>query len=121
MKIRNRSFNFSFDLYTQSICRVSVYSAMNSGEFSHVIIYIIQVFDGNNDINTVKSHNLNPPITARYIRFIPIDWHRRISMRVELYGCVPGKEGRCSNFMLSLSKKDRKSHMDVAIFLYTYL
>ena len=26
---------------------------------------------------------------ARYIRFIPIEWHNHISMRVEIYGC-PG-------------------------------
>ena len=90
---------------------------MNSGEllrvtwsnevvsvFLHVIIYIIQVFDGNNDEDTVKSHNLNPPITARYIRFRPIEWHVWIAMRVELYGCLQGKEGRCSNLMLTLSK-----------------
>ena len=42
-------------------------------------------------------------------------------MRVELYGCVQGKEGRFSNLMLSLSKNDQKSHMDVTIFLCTYL
>ena len=27
---------------------------------------------------------------ARYIRFQPTDWHARISMRVELYGCYAG-------------------------------
>lgn len=32
-------------------------------------------------------HQLNPPIRARYIRFLPEEWKERISMRVELYGC----------------------------------
>ncbi|KAL9957484.1 hypothetical protein ACROYT_G039122 [Oculina patagonica] len=45
-------------------------------------------FVGNTDQNTVVYHALNPPITARYIRFVPVDYHDRISMRVELYGCT---------------------------------
>lgn len=32
-------------------------------------------------------HQLNPPVRARYIRFLPKEWEERISMRVELYGC----------------------------------
>ena len=33
------------------------------------------------------SHDLNPPVTARYIRFQPIASHNWVAMRVELYGC----------------------------------
>ncbi|KAL9951704.1 hypothetical protein ACROYT_G044426 [Oculina patagonica] len=44
-------------------------------------------FAGNEDRDTVVSHELNPPIRARFIRFVPVSWHNRISMRVELYGC----------------------------------
>ena len=36
------------------------------------------------------SHDLNPPITARFIRFRPVSWVKHISMRVELYGCHSG-------------------------------
>ena len=50
-----------------------------------------KVFAGNIDQNTVVYHDLNPPITARYIRFKLVEWQGWISMRVELYGCVPGK------------------------------
>lgn len=46
------------------------------------------MFDGNTDQDTVVYHDLNPPITARYIRFLPVDWYLAISMRVELYGCT---------------------------------
>ena len=53
---------------------------------------MIQEFDGNTDKNNVVYHDLNPPITARYIRFLPVEWEDEISMRVELYGCVKGKE-----------------------------
>ena len=53
---------------------------------------MIQEFDGNTDKNNVVYHDLNPPITARYIRFLLVEWEDEISMRVELYGCVKGKE-----------------------------
>ena len=43
-------------------------------------------------MNTVVYHGLNPPIGARYIRVVPVDWHYWISMRIELYGCQ-GNEG----------------------------
>jgi len=33
------------------------------------------------------SHDLNPPVTARYIRFQPIASRNWVAMRVELYGC----------------------------------
>ncbi|XP_022809604.1 uncharacterized protein LOC111346591 [Stylophora pistillata] len=46
-----------------------------------------KVFDGNKDRNSVVYNELNPPITARFIRFQPVSWYSHISMRVELYGC----------------------------------
>ena len=56
--------------------------------------FIKQEFDGNTDKNSVIYHDLNAPIPARYIRFLPVEWNDEISMRVELYGCVKGKENR---------------------------
>ena len=52
----------------------------------------MQEFDGKIDENSVVYHDLNPSIIARYIRFLPVEWEDKISMRVELYGCVKGKE-----------------------------
>ena len=53
---------------------------------------MMQEFDGNIDENSVVYHDLNPLITARYLRFLPVEWESEISLRVELYGCVKGKE-----------------------------
>ena len=53
---------------------------------------IIEEFAGNADQDTVVYHELNPPITARYIRFRPVAWHGHISMRMELYGCNNAEE-----------------------------
>ena len=60
---------------------------------------MMQEFDGNTDKNNVVYHDLNPPITARYIRFLPVEKNNVISMRVELYGCVKGKG---NGFLLKL-------------------
>ncbi|XP_078351938.1 LOW QUALITY PROTEIN: polycystin-1-like protein 2 [Oculina patagonica] len=48
-------------------------------------------FAGNSNQNTVVRHDLNPPISARYIRFRPVSWYGEISMRAELYGCIAVK------------------------------
>ncbi|XP_066019015.1 uncharacterized protein [Pocillopora verrucosa] len=51
--------------------------------------FAAQVFNGNTDSDTVVYNTLTPPIITRYIRFKPAEWHNRISMRTEIYGC-PG-------------------------------
>lgn len=49
--------------------------------------FFFQEFIGNINKDTVVLHDLSPPITARYVRFLPLEWISHISMRVELYGC----------------------------------
>ena len=53
----------------------------------HGISIFFKEFSGNSDSTSVVSHDLIPPIMARYIRFRPLAWHWQIAMRVELYGC----------------------------------
>ena len=33
----------------------------------------------------------NPPIVSQYVRVLPVTWYNYISMRVDFYGCIPGK------------------------------
>ena len=33
-------------------------------------------------------HGLHSPITARFIRFLPMAWSVDVALRVELYGCI---------------------------------
>jgi len=47
----------------------------------------VQVFDGNEDSDSIVYHKLNPPIQASYIRLRPTGWSIHISLRMELYGC----------------------------------
>ena len=39
------------------------------------------------DRDLERIHYLNKPFVARYIRFHPIDWFKKISMRAGLIGC----------------------------------
>lgn len=34
-----------------------------------------------------RTHYLNNPFSARFIRFYPIEWNEMISMRAGVYGC----------------------------------
>ncbi|XP_022786019.1 uncharacterized protein LOC111326318 [Stylophora pistillata] len=47
----------------------------------------IRDFSGNINTTHVVTHHLKNPVIGRYVRFRPINWFRRICMRVEIYGC----------------------------------
>lgn len=51
-------------------------------------LILLKDFTGNSDRNSVVYHELNLPIRARYLRFLPANWDNYIAMRVELYGCA---------------------------------
>nr|KAG5690666.1 hypothetical protein BaRGS_007637 [Batillaria attramentaria] len=46
-----------------------------------------KLFGGNSDKDTERVHFLNSPFVARYVRFIPVEWRKKISMRAGLLGC----------------------------------
>ena len=55
---------------------------------SYQILCHFQVFQGNNDQETVVSHVLPQHIRARFVRFWPKTWVNKYrAMRAELYGC----------------------------------
>ncbi|XP_071343151.1 retinoschisin-like [Trachinotus anak] len=47
-----------------------------------------RVFYGNSDRSSTVQNLLRPPIVARYIRLLPLGWHTRIAMRMELLMCI---------------------------------
>ncbi|XP_041791672.1 retinoschisin-like [Chelmon rostratus] len=47
-----------------------------------------RVFYGNSDRSSTVQNLLRPPIVARYIRLLPLGWHTRIAMRLELLMCM---------------------------------
>lgn len=49
-----------------------------------------KVFQGNFDRYVIVSHDLAPPIRAKYIRFHPKTCYGNNAMRVEIYGCYYG-------------------------------
>lgn len=59
-----------------------------------------QVIPGNTNTYLESKHELEPPLWASKIRFLPYSYHRRtVCMRVELYGCYwSGKLFALANF-----------------------
>ncbi|XP_068455509.1 retinoschisin 1a [Clinocottus analis] len=47
-----------------------------------------RVFYGNADRSSSVQNLLRPPIVARYIRVLPLGWHTRIALRMELLLCM---------------------------------
>ncbi|KAL2089506.1 hypothetical protein ACEWY4_014194 [Coilia grayii] len=47
-----------------------------------------RVFYGNSDRTSTVQNILRPPIVARYIRLLPLGWHTRIAIRLELLMCL---------------------------------
>ncbi|XP_056464003.1 retinoschisin 1a [Gadus chalcogrammus] len=47
-----------------------------------------RVFYGNSDRSSSVQNLLRPPIVARYLRILPLGWHTRIAMRIELLLCM---------------------------------
>lgn len=48
-----------------------------------------QVLDGNTNPYDIVLKDLEPPLIARFVRFIPVTDHSmNVCLRVELYGCV---------------------------------
>ena len=39
------------------------------------------------DKSTERRHYLNQPVIARFIRFHPVAWHKRIGLRAGVIGC----------------------------------
>jgi discoidin domain receptor family protein 2 len=49
---------------------------------------MLQVIEGNSNTYLGSKRELDPPVWASRIRFLPYSYHRRtVCMRVELYGC----------------------------------
>ncbi|KAK2853822.1 hypothetical protein Q5P01_006483 [Channa striata] len=47
-----------------------------------------RVFYGNSDRSSSVQNLLRPPIVARFIRILPLGWHTRIALRLELLLCM---------------------------------
>jgi len=49
---------------------------------------MLQVIAGNSNTYLGSKRELDPPVWASRIRFVPYSYHRRtVCMRVEMYGC----------------------------------
>lgn len=56
----------------------------------------LQIFQANNDSDSVVTNTLSPSILARFIRVLPLEWNQleTICLRLELYGCETSQGNR---------------------------
>lgn len=54
-------------------------------------MFKFQIFKGNNDSESSVENTLKYPIIARYIKFKALQYHRSITMGVDVIGCPYGK------------------------------
>uniref|UniRef100_H2UIU2 ferroxidase n=1 Tax=Takifugu rubripes TaxID=31033 RepID=H2UIU2_TAKRU len=47
----------------------------------------IKVFTGNNNPYDVKKNTFFPPLIGRFIRFHPLKWYNKATLRMDFYGC----------------------------------
>ncbi|XP_078343331.1 uncharacterized protein LOC144629041 isoform X2 [Oculina patagonica] len=90
---------------------VSFQYYMEQGKIIH------KVFVGNTDRDSVVSHDLNPPITARYIRFRPVEYYYWIAMRVELYTCQRGISSTTTSTPPTASLKETEASKQTSIII----
>lgn len=57
-----------------------------------MIIFLHQHFRGNRDSNSMKYHEIPIPVMTSEIIILPQTWAENVGLRLELYGCDPGKE-----------------------------
>lgn len=59
------------------------------------VCFNVQVIEGNRNAYDIVLKDLEPPIIARFVRFMPVTDHSmNVCMRVELYGCEWLGKGR---------------------------
>ncbi|XP_064232308.1 lactadherin isoform X1 [Aotus nancymaae] len=46
-----------------------------------------KIFPGNWDNHSHKKNVFETPVLARYVRVLPVAWHNRVALRLELLGC----------------------------------
>ena len=63
----------------------------------------LQIFQANRDYHSVVSNVMVPAVHARYIRVLPYTWYGRITLRLELLGCLSVVPGRYWSFAFTSS------------------
>lgn len=70
----------------------------------------VKEFTGNINANDMVKNDLNRPITAHFIRFVPVEWNYKPCLRVEVYGTAiacpwKAKNDKCCVFPFTFKGK----------------
>ena len=62
--------------------------------YTHLIclyVSVLQLFDGNQDSNSIVRNDMPVPESVITINIMPISWNKNFAIRFELYGCLAGE------------------------------
>ncbi|XP_058038766.1 SCO-spondin-like [Ahaetulla prasina] len=51
------------------------------------LLWLPEILEGNSDGSTLKRQELSLTLLARFLRFVPVEYHQSISLRLEVFGC----------------------------------
>lgn len=73
---------------------------------------LLQVIEGNSNTYLPSKRELDPPVWASKIRFLPYSYHRRtVCMRVEIYGCYWNGEFIVDTLRFNKQNKSVSGHL----------
>ena len=78
---------------------------MSCSEIGHCIFFVLQIFVGNSDHDTVVRHVLKEPFITKQLTIRPITWKENVGLRMELYGCKLGRAIIVCFFLIGVSFK----------------
>ena len=52
-----------------------------------LLLFLLKVFEGNDDDHTIISDPLPEPIIARFIKITVMDYHKGVRLRCAILGC----------------------------------
>ena len=78
---------FLYHLYVS--CNISKCLKFSSSKV--FLFFYLQNFTGNNDTNGVQHHDVPLPVITSTVMIRPLEWNNNVGLRMELYGCEPGK------------------------------
>jgi hypothetical protein len=83
--------------------------------FNVIVCVMFQVIEGNSNTYLGSKRELDPPVWASRIRYLPYSYHRRtVCMRVEVYGCYWNGKSQHSHACFHLASENIRARVRIS-------
>ena len=83
--------------------------------------FFCQQFRGNKDSNSIKYHDIPIPVVTSEIIIFPQTRVDNVGLRLELYGCDPGKTLNSNTIVLSIDENQVNKHNYKRLLMLLYV